>query len=100
MRSHQPSRLQTEYLDAISEATFAEPWAPDGLTFEDLLPLKTSGNAQIRRSGVPAPTTWLSMHDEERVAIRRRLRSARPGRADHAAAARKSGTESGPAAVA
>ena len=100
MHSHRPTRDQIEYLDAVSEATFAEPWAPDGLTFEDVLPLKTLGNAQIRRSGAPEPTTWLAMNDEERAAIRRRLRSVRPGRADQAAAGHESGSESGPAAVA
>jgi hypothetical protein len=77
MRSYRPTRHQAEYIDAIAEAAAVEPWTPDGLSFEVVLPLKGPSNTQLRRNSTPA-TTWLGMDEEERAAIRQRLRSVQP----------------------
>jgi hypothetical protein len=100
MHSYRLTRHQAEVIEAMADTAASAPWSPDGLTFDVLLPLKGPSNAQLRRSGAPAPTTWLSMDDDERAAIRRRLRAVRNVEPTRIAAERQLTQDSGPAAVA
>lgn len=69
MNFHRLDAMQCVQLDSIDSE---ESWTPDGLTFDVVQQLQRDVYAELADEGVEAPTSWLSLSDDEREAIRPR----------------------------
>lgn len=70
------SRQAREYLAAIDDT---QSYAPDGLDFTAVTRCQWDVYDELRKCGIPEPTSWMSMSDQERAEIRRPRRRTASG---------------------